>query len=160
MVLRAGDKLPSHDFMIMGEEGPKKISTQELCGVGRTVLFAVPGAFTPTCSAKHLPGFIEKAGELADKGVLRIACVSVNDVFVMEAWGKSQGAGEDVLMLADGNGSFAKAMGLEMDASGFGMGMRSQRYAMVVEDGIISSIYVEAPGNFEVSSAEYVLSQL
>ncbi len=160
MVLRAGDKLPAHDFMVMSEAGPKKVSTQELCGVGRTVFFAVPGAFTPTCSAKHLPGFVEKADKFAAKGVARIACVSVNDVFVMDAWGKAQGAGDDVLMLADGNGSFAKLMGLEMDASGFGMGTRSQRYAMVVDDCVITSLYVEAPGNFEVSSADYVLSQL
>ena len=160
MVLKAGDKVPSAEFMTMGAEGVSKITTQELCGAGCTVIFAVPGAFTPTCSARHLPGFVQKAGELFAKGVDRIACVAVNDVFVMNAWGKDQKVGENVIMLADGNASFTKAMGLVMDGTSFGMGVRSQRYAMVVEDGVIQSIFVEAPGNFEVSSAEYVLNHL
>ena len=120
----------------------------------------MPGAFTPTCSAKHLPGFVERADEFAAKGVDVIACIAVNDVFVMNAWGKDQGAGGKVMMLADGNGDFSKALGLEMDASGFGMGTRGQRFALVADDGVVTTLNVEAPGAFEVSSAEYVLSQL
>ena len=123
-------------------------------------MFAVPGAFTPTCSAKHLPGFKEKADELRSKGVDAIACTSVNDVFVMNAWGKDQNVGEDIVMLADGNGAFAKALGLELDGSGFGMGSRSQRYSMVVKDGVVEKLNVEAGPSFEVSSADYMLAQL
>ena len=123
-------------------------------------LFAVPGAFTPTCSARHLPGYKEKAAEFRAKGVDTIACVSVNDVFVMDAWGKSQQVGEDVVMLADGNGAFAKAVGLEMDGSGFGMGSRSKRYSMIVENGVVKQLNVEGPGEFKVSAADFMLGQL
>jgi peroxiredoxin len=136
------------------------VDTAALFGSGKSVLFAVPGAFTPTCSMQHLPGFVEKAGEIKAKGVDRIACISVNDAFVMDSWGKEKGTGDDVLMLADGNGAFAKAVGLDFDGSGIGFGLRSQRYAMVVEDGVVKSLHVEEPMKFEVSSAEAVLSEL
>ena len=128
------------------------MTVAELTAGKKVALFAVPGAFTPTCSARHLPGYTEKAADLRAKGVDTIACVSVNDVFVMNAWGKDQKVGEDVVMLADGNGAFAKAVGLEMDGSGFGMGSRSQRYSMIVEDGVVKQLNVEKPGEFEVSS--------
>ena len=141
-------------------DGPQKTSTREVFGSGRSVLFAVPGAFTPTCSARHLPGFVEKADAIRAKGVDRIASVSVNDAFVMQAWGEQAGAGEAVMMLADGNGEFARALGLTMDGTGFGMGERSQRYAMVIEDGRVTALDVEAPGAFEVSSAEHVMTRL
>lgn len=160
MTLKAGDTLPDVTFMTMTADGPQPMSTDDVFAGKRVALFAVPGAYTPTCSAKHLPGFIEKASELQAKGVDRIACTSVNDVFVMGAWGKDQGAGDAVLMLADGNGDFASALGLEMDGSAFGMGKRSQRYALVVNDKVIEHIFVDEPGNFEVSSAEHVLSAL
>jgi peroxiredoxin len=124
------------------------------------VLFSVPGAFTPTCDAKHLPGFIEKAGALRGKGVARIVCVAVNDVFVMNAWGRHAGVGEAIVMAADGNGDYARALGLELDARGFGMGMRGKRFALVIEDGIVKQVHVEAPGEFKVSSAEHILEQL
>jgi peroxiredoxin len=160
MTLKAGDTLPDVTFMTMTADGPQPMSTDDVFAGKRVALFAVPGAYTPTCSAKHLPGFIEKASELQGKGVDRIACTSVNDVFVMGAWGKDQGAGDAVLMLADGNGDFASALGLEMDGSAFGMGKRSQRYALVVNDKVIEHLFVDEPGNFEVSSAEHVLSAL
>ena len=160
MTLKAGDTLPDVTFMTMTADGPQPMSTDDVFAGKRVALFAVPGAYTPTCSAKHLPGFIEKASELQAKGVDRIACTSVNDVFVMGAWGKDQGAGDAVLMLADGNGDFASALGLEMDGSAFGMGKRSQRYALVVNDKVIEHIFVDEPGNFEVSSAEHVLKAL
>ncbi len=160
MAIKVGDKLPEATFTTMGPDGPKPVTTDEIFK-GRTVaLFAVPGAFTPTCSAKHLPGFVTQAAALKAKGVDLIACVSVNDVFVMNAWGKDQGVGDDVLMLADGNGDFTKEVGLEMDGRGYGMGMRSQRYAMVVENGVVKALNVEKPGTFEVSSAEAVLKAL
>ena len=160
MALKAGDTLPDVTFMTMTADGPQPISTDDVFGGKRVALFAVPGAYTPTCSAKHLPGFIEKAGELKAKGVDRIACTSVNDVFVMGAWGKDQGVNEDVLMLADGNGDFATAIGLDMDGSAFGMGKRSQRYALVVNDKTVEHFFLDEPGNFEVSSAEHVLKAL
>ena len=160
MSIQKGDKVPSATFMTMGEDGPKPVSTDELFAGKRVALFAVPGAFTPTCSAKHLPGFCEQAGAIKAKGVDMIACTSVNDVFVMDAWGKSQDGGAAIEMLADGNGVFAKAIGLELDASGFGMGSRSQRYAMIVNDGTVENIFVEEGGEFKVSSAEYVLENL
>ncbi|HEY5411600.1 MAG TPA: peroxiredoxin [Caulobacteraceae bacterium] len=160
MSIKVGDKLPQATFTTMGPDGPKPITTDEIFK-GKTVgLFAVPGAFTPTCSAKHLPGFTQKAAELKAKGVDALACVSVNDVFVMNAWGKDQGVGDDILMLADGNGDFTKAIGLELDASKFGMGPRSQRYSMIVKDGVVSTLNVEAGGEFRVSSADYMLEQL
>ena len=160
MTLSVGDRLPETGFMTMTADGPSKLSTDDVFKGKTVALFAVPGAFTPTCSARHLPGFVDKAAEIKAKGVDTIACVSVNDVFVMDAWGKAQNAGDDVLMLADGNGEFAKAVGLEMDGSGFGMGTRSQRFSMIVKDGVVSELNVEAPGAFEVSSADHILGQL
>jgi peroxiredoxin len=160
MTLKVGDTIPSASFTTFGPDGPRPITTDELFKGKTVALFAVPGAFTPTCSAKHLPGFKAKAAELKAKGVDTIACVSVNDVFVMKAWGESQGVGGDVLMLADGNGDFTKAVGLELDASRFGMGPRSQRYSMVVKDGVVKELNVEQGGDFKVSSAEYMLAQL
>ncbi len=160
MAIRAGDRMPSGVLGIMTESGPGAISTDELFAGKKVVLISVPGAFTPTCSANHLPGFIEHAADIAARGVDTIACMSVNDVFVMDAWGRDRGVGDKVMMLADGNGDYAKALGLEMDASKFNMGLRSQRFAIVVDDGIASDVAVEAPGKFEVSSAESVLSRL
>jgi peroxiredoxin len=159
MSIQEGDKLPNATFMKIGEDGPQPVNTDDVFAGKRVALFAVPGAFTPTCSAKHLPGFVEKAAMLKARGIEEIACVSVNDAFVMGAWGKEAGS-SDVAMLADGNGEFAKAIGLEMDASGFGMGQRSQRYAMVVDDGTVERLFVEAPGEFKVSSADHMLSEL
>jgi peroxiredoxin len=160
MTIKAGDKLPDAVFMTSGPEGPRPITGDEVFKGKTVALLAVPGAFTPTCSAKHLPGFKEKAAELKAKGVDAIACVSVNDVFVMKAWGADQGVGDDILMLADGNGDFTKALGLEMDGSKFGMGTRSQRYSMIVKDGVVDTLNVEAGGEFKVSSADYMLGQL
>jgi peroxiredoxin len=160
MSIKVGDKLPHATFTVMSADGPKPLDSDELFKGKTVALFAVPGAFTPTCSAKHLPGFKQQAGALKKKGVDAIACVSVNDVFVMNAWGKDQGVGEDVVMLADGNGDFTKAMGLELDASRFGMGPRSQRYSMVVKDGVVKELNVEQGGEFRVSSADYMLEQL
>lgn len=160
MTIKVGDKIPSAKLKLKTSDGIQEIGTDELFGGKKVVVFALPGAFTPTCSAKHLPGFIQKADEIRAKGVDRIACVSVNDAFVMDAWGRDQGAGEKVMMLADGNADFTDALGLSFDASGFGMGKRSQRYAMVVEDGVVKALHVEQPGAFEVSSAEAVLNVL
>lgn len=160
MTLKVGATLPDVTFMTMTADGPVPMSTDDVFAGKRVALFAVPGAFTPTCSAKHLPGFIAKAAELKAKGVDRIACTSVNDVFVMGAWGKDQGVKDDVLMLADGNGDFATAIGLDMDGSRFGMGKRSQRYALVVNDKVVEHFFLDEPGNFEVSSAEHVLKAL
>ncbi len=160
MTLKVGDTVPSATFMTFGPDGPKPITSDELFKGKTIALFAVPGAFTPTCSAKHLPGFKEKATELRSKGVDAIACVSVNDVFVMKAWGESQNVGANILMLADGNGDFTKAVGLELDASRFGMGPRSQRYSVIVKDGVVKELNVEQGGEFKVSSAEYMLAQL
>ena len=160
MAVKVGDRLPEATFMTMGPDGPQPKTTDEVFKGKRVALFAVPGAYTPTCSAKHLPGFKEKAADLRAKGVDQIACVSVNDVFVMGAWGKDSGAGDDVLMLADGNGDFTKAIGLEMDGSKYGMGLRSQRYSMVVNDGKVEQLNVEEGGEFRVSSAEYLLDRL
>jgi peroxiredoxin len=160
MALQVGDRAPTATFMTFGAEGPQPISSDDVFKGKTVALFAVPGAFTPTCSAKHLPGYKTQAANLRAKGVDAIACVSVNDVFVMKAWGQDQGVGDDVLMLADGNGEFTRAMGLEMDASRFGMGPRSQRYSMLVRDGVIKEINVESGGEFRVSSAEYMLAQL
>ena len=160
MTIKVGDRLPEATFTTMTPEGPAPRTTDDIFK-GKTVgLFAVPGAFTPTCSAKHLPGFKDLAADLKAAGADLIACVSVNDVFVMNAWGKSADVGSDILMLADGNGDFTRAVGLEFDGSKFGMGKRSQRYAMIVNDGVVKTLNVEQPGAFEVSSAEYVLGQL
>ena len=159
-MIKAGDTLPDINLAVATSEGPDPRKSSDLFAGKKTALFAVPGAFTPTCSARHLPGFVEKADELRAKGIDQIACISVNDAFVMGAWGQSAQAGDKVMMLADGNGDFAKAVGLEMDASGFGMGTRSQRYAMVIDDNTATHVFVEEPGAFEVSSADHMLSQL
>jgi peroxiredoxin len=160
MAIKVGDKVPSVKLKQKTAEGMKDINTDEFFAGKKVVLFALPGAFTPTCSAKHLPGFVEKNSELRSKGVDKIACLSVNDAFVMEAWGKQHQAEGKVEMLADGNGDFTRAMGLEMDGSGYGMGKRSQRYAMLVDNGVVKSLNVEKPGSFEVSSAEAMLKAL
>ena len=160
MAIKVGDKLPAATFMTSTAEGPAPISTDDIFKGKTVALFAVPGAFTPTCSAKHLPGFKEKAAELKAKGVDAIACVSVNDVFVMKAWGESQSVGDDIVMLADGSGDFTRAVGLTMDATKFGMGERSQRYSMIVKDGVVQELNVEEAGEFRVSSAEYLIDQL
>ncbi len=160
MTISVGDRLPETTFMTMTADGPNPLSSADVFSGKTVALFALPGAFTPTCSAKHLPGFIEKAAEIKGRGVDTIACLSVNDVFVMGAWGEQQGAGDDVMMLADGNGEFAKAVGLEMDGTGFGMGIRAQRFSMLVKDGVVAELNVEAPGEFNVSSAEHILGQL
>ena len=160
MSIKVGDKVPAISLKTKTAEGIQEVKTDELFGGKTVVLFAVPGAFTPTCSAKHLPGYVTKAADLKSKGVDAIACLSVNDAFVMDAWGKDQKTGENVLMLADGNADFTKAIGLEMDGSGYGMGTRSKRYAMVVKDGVVKDLFVEEPGQFEVSSADYVLGKL
>lgn len=160
MTIAKGERLPGATFTTMTDNGPEQVSSNDYFA-GRTVaIFSVPGAFTPTCSAKHLPGFVEKAEELKAKGVDEIACTAVNDVFVMAAWGKSAGADGKVTMLADGNGDFAKAAGLTMDGSKFGMGMRGQRFSMIVKDGVVTELNVEAPGEYNVSSADHMLSQL
>jgi peroxiredoxin len=160
MSIQVGEKMPAGVFGVMTENGPGAISTDELFAGKKVVLVSVPGAFTPTCSAKHLPGFLEHGDAIAAKGVDTVACMAVNDVFVMDAWGKDQGVGDKVVMLADGNGEYAAALGLELDGSGFGMGTRSQRFAIVVDDGTATHVAVEAPGQFEVSKAESVLSAL
>ena len=160
MSIKVGDRLPSVTLMHMTEKGPAPITTDELFGKKKAVLFALPGAFTPTCSARHLPGYVEHAGDFTKKGVDAIVCLSVNDAFVMNAWGKDQNVGDSVLMLADGNADFTKAMGLEMDGSGFGMGTRSKRYAIVTENGVVKHLAIENPGQFEVSSADAVLKAL
>jgi peroxiredoxin len=160
MTIKAGERMPEGKFKTMGEKGPKDLTTAELFGGKRVVLFSVPGAFTPTCDAKHLPGYLGLADQLRAKGVDTIACMAVNDVFVMNAWGKQSGVGDKVLMLADGNGEYARALGLELDAKGFGMGMRGQRFAIVVDKGVATRVEVEAPGQFKVSAAEHLLAQL
>jgi len=160
MTIKVGDKIPSSSLMTMTADGPGPVSTDEYFANRKIVIFSVPGAFTPTCSAKHLPGFIERADEFAAKGVDEIACFAVNDVFVMHAWGNSCEAAGKVTMLSDGNGTFTKFLGLEMDASGFGMGLRSQRFSVIVDNGTITELNVEEPGAFQVSSAEHALSQL
>ena len=160
MAISKGDKLPEATLFRMGESGPEKLGTPELFAGKTAVVFSVPGAFTPTCSAKHLPGFVEKADELKAKGVDLVACLAVNDPFVMQAWGEGAGADGKVEMLSDGNGEFAQALGLEFDASGAGLGTRSQRFAMIVKDGKVEELFVDAPGAFEVSSAEHVLDHL
>jgi len=160
MTIKAGERMPAGTFKRMTREGPKDLSTDELFKGKRVVLFSVPGAFTPTCDAKHLPGFVQLADQIRAKGVDTIACMAVNDVFVMNAWGKASGVGDKILMLADGNGEYAKALGLELDARGYGMGTRGQRFAIVAKDGVATQVDVEAPGQFKVSAAEYVLGQL
>ena len=159
MTISKGDRIPDVTLVKATEQGPEKVQSSDYFAGKKVALFSVPGAFTPTCSAKHLPGYVEKAADLKAKGVDEIACTAVNDAFVMGAWNQSAGS-EDVTMLADGNGEFAEAVGLTMDGSGFGMGKRGQRYSMIVNDGVVEEINVEQPGDFNVSSAEHMLGQL
>ena len=160
MTIQVGDTLPSINLTTMTDEGPKPVSMAEISSGKKVVLFAVPGAFTPTCSVQHLPGFLEKNSDLKEKGVDVIACVSVNDPFVMKAWGEDRNVGDDVMMLSDGNGEFTAAIGLEMDGSGFGLGTRSHRYAMIIDDGVVSALNVEPGPGLDVSSAETILGLL
>ena len=159
MSIQVGDKIPAGNFKVMGAEGPKDMSSGEVFDGKKVVFFAVPGAFTPGCSLTHLPGFVVSADTIKDKGVDTIACMSVNDAFVMGAWGQAQNA-EEILMLADGNGEFTAAIGMELDASGCGMGARAKRFGMIVEDGTVSHLAIEAPGEIKVSSAEAILELL
>jgi len=160
MSIQAGEKMPSGAFGVMTDSGPGGMSTDDLFSGKKVVLVSVPGAFTPTCSMNHLPGFVDQADALRAKGVDTIACMAVNDVFVMDAWGKDRGVGDDVVMLADGNGDYARALGLEFDGSGFGMGTRGQRFAIIVDDGVATHVGVEEPGQFDVSKAEAILAKL
>ena len=160
MTIKVGDKVPAVNFRVLTAEGPKELTSDELFKGKKVAFFAVPGAFTPTCSQRHLPGYVDKAAALKAKGVDTIACMAVNDVFVMNAWGKASGVGDKILMLADGNGEYARALGLELDAKGHGMGTRGQRFAIIARDGVAAHVNVEAPGQFKVSAAEYVLGQL
>ncbi|WCT71870.1 peroxiredoxin [Sphingomonas naphthae] len=160
MAIKVGDTLPDATFVTMTDAGPNKIAGADVFKGRKVALFSVPGAFTPTCSAKHLPGFVEKAAALKAKGIDTIACTAVNDAFVLGAWAKASGVGDEVTMLADGNGDFVKALGLTMDGSGFGMGTRGQRFSLVANDGVVELLNVEAPGSFEVSSADHLLGQL
>jgi peroxiredoxin len=160
MSIQVGDKMPAGSFGVMTESGPGAISTDELFAGKKVVLVSVPGAFTPTCSMNHLPGFVEQAEALKAEGVDTVACMAVNDVFVMHAWGKDRNVGDTVLMLADGNGDYAKALDLVLDGTGFGMGMRGQRFALVVEDGVATHVAVEAPGQFEVSKVEAIMQAI
>jgi peroxiredoxin len=159
MTIAVGDKLPDVKLMKAGAEGPEAVQSGEYFKGKRVALFSVPGAFTPTCSAKHLPSYVEKAGDIKAKGVDEIACTAVNDAFVMGAWGKASGS-DDVTMLGDGNGDFAQALGLTMDGSGFGLGQRGSRWSMVVNDGTVEQLNIEGPGEYKVSSAEHMLDQL
>ncbi|MBV9859697.1 MAG: peroxiredoxin [Alphaproteobacteria bacterium] len=160
MTIQVGEKVPSATLKYLSPEGPKEITTDELFRGKKVAVFAVPGAFTPTCSQRHLPGYVEKSTDLKGKGVDTIACISVNDAFVMDAWGKAQNCGDKVMMLADGSGDFTQALGLELDLTKNGMGKRSQRYSMLVDNGVVKSLNVEKPGQFEVSSAEAMLRGL
>jgi glutaredoxin/glutathione-dependent peroxiredoxin len=160
MTIKVGDRMPAGVLTQMTKDGPQKVSTEQLFGGKKVVLFSVPGAFTPTCDAKHLPGFLQHAEALRSKGIDTIACMAVNDVFVMNAWGKASNVGDKVLMLADGNADYSKALGLELNATGFGMGIRGQRFAIVADNGVVKGLYVEGPGEFKVSSAEHVLGTL
>lgn len=160
MTISVGDRIPAAVLTQMGADGPKPVSTEELFSGRKVAVFAVPGAFTPTCSAKHLPGFVEQSDAIRAKGVDAVVCVAVNDVFVMDAWGKSQNVGDKVTMLADGSGQFAKALDLELDLVGRGLGVRSRRYSMIVDDGVVTRLNLEEGGGFEVSDAGTLLSQL
>jgi len=160
MPISQGDRIPDVELKTMGDEGPTSVRTGDVLGSGKVVLFAVPGAFTPGCSKFHLPGFVRGADDLTAKGVDRIACVAVNDAWVMEAWAESQGVGDKIMMLADGSGEFTRAMGLELDGSAFGLGTRSQRYSAVIEDGVITGLDVEDKPIVDVSSCEAVLARL
>jgi len=160
MAIKVGDRVPSTQFIKATSDGPQPVSSEDFFKHRKVALFSVPGAFTPTCSARHLPGFVEKAADLKAKGIDEIACTAVNDAFVLKAWQDSANAADKVTMLADGNGEFAKALGLDMDASKFGMGQRGQRFSMVVDDGVVTQLNVEEPGAFNVSSADYMLEHL
>lgn len=160
MAIKSGERMPDGKFKVMGEKGPQDLTTAQLFDGKRVVLFSVPGAFTPTCDAKHLPGFVDLADQFRAKGVDTVACMAVNDVFVMNAWGKASHVDGKVLMLADGNGEYARALGLELDGRSFGMGMRGQRFAIIVENGVARHVAIEAPGQFKVSAADAVLAQL
>jgi peroxiredoxin len=160
MTIAIGDTLPAATLVRMTADGPEKVDTKDYFAGRRVALFSVPGAFTPTCSAKHLPGFIDKADALKAKGIDEVIGTAVNDAFVMGAWGKSAGADDKVTLLADGNGDFVRALGLEFDGSAYGMGVRGKRFSMVVNDGKVEKLFVEAPGEFRVSSAEYMLAEL
>ena len=160
MSIEVGSRVPAGKFRISTAEGPADLTTAQLFDGKRVVLFAVPGAFTPTFDARHLPGYVEQADQFRAKGVDTVACLSVNDLFVMKAWGKSANVGDKVLLLADGSGDYARALGLSLDASAHGMGQRAQRFAMIVNDGLVEQLFVEAPGKFEVSAADYVLARL
>ena len=159
MSIQIGDRIPDSTLMVMADGNPTPLTTADLFGGKKVVLFSVPGAFTPTCSVKHLPSFVDHVDEILGKGVDTIACMAVNDVFVMDAWGKSANA-DKISMLADGNGEFAESLGLAMDASGFGMGERSQRFALIADDGVVTGLFIEAPGEYRVSAAEHVLMSL
>ena len=159
MTIKAGETMPTGSFKMIGKDGMATVSTDELFKGRKVVLFSVPGAFTPTCDAKHLPGFVNHAAEFKAKGYT-VECMAVNDAFVMGAWGKASNTDDKVLMLADGNGDYSRALGLELDGRGFGMGMRGQRFAIVVDNGVANHVNIEAPGKFEVSAAEYLLQQL
>jgi peroxiredoxin len=158
MTIAVGDKIPQATLNIL-KDGVQAVSTDDVFAGKKVVLFAVPGAFTPTCSAKHLPGFVQHMDQFRERGV-EVACLSVNDAFVMDAWAKSQDVPDDISMLADGNGSLTEAMGLEMDGTPFGMGKRSKRFALVADDGVVKQLFVDAPGEFKVSSAEHVLAEM
>lgn len=160
MTIKTGDAIPSAQLTISGPNGPTPIDAVELLGAGRVVLFAVPGAYTPTCSAQHLPSYVEHLEALKERGVQRVVCMAVNDIFVLQAWAKTSGVSDQIVMAADGNGEFARALGLVMDARAFGMGERSQRFALIAKDGVVEQVFVEAPGEYRVSSAEYVLERL
>ncbi len=160
MTIKVGDKVPDATLTHMTDSGPAQITTQELFGGKKVAIFAVPGAFTPTCSNDHLPGFVNNADAIKGKGVDTIACLSVNDAFVMGAWGKDRNVGDKVLMLGDGNLDLTKKLGLELDGSGYGLGERSQRYSMIVDDGVVTNLNIEGPGQFEVSKAEVIVDQL
>ncbi|MEQ8247449.1 MAG: peroxiredoxin [Alphaproteobacteria bacterium] len=160
MTIKEGDKIPEATLMTMTETGPKPMTTKELFDGKKVALFSVPGAFTPTCSAKHLPGFVDNADKIKAKGVDTIACIAVNDAFVMDAWGKDRKVGNKVLMLGDGNADFTKKLGLELDASGFGLGTRGQRFSMLVDNGVVKNLNIEEGGAFEKSKAEVILQQL
>jgi peroxiredoxin len=160
MAISVGDRIPDVKLMTMTSEGPRPVQSGDVLGHGKVVLFAVPGAFTPTCSDHHLPGFVLRSEDLAAKGVDKVACLAVNDVFVMGAWAEAQKVGDSVVMLSDGNGDLTSALGLELDGRGFGLGMRSQRYAAILEDGVVTQLFLENGPGLEVSSADSVLAAL
>jgi peroxiredoxin len=160
MTIKVGERMPAGTFTQMGADGPQKITTEALFKGKTVLLVSVPGAFTPTCDARHLPGYVDQAQAIKAKGVDTIACTAVNDVFVMNAWGKHANVGDKIMMLADGNGEYVRSLGLELDGNKFGMGMRGQRFALLVKDGVAALVNVEAPGEFKVSAADYVLKQL